>query len=745
MTTYERFKLALTSLDGTQWRIFEQLAHAFMADEYSRLRPMASMAGDQGADAMLFFTPDDPRVALQYSVRQDWSAKIRETCKRIKETSPDTNVLIYLTNQTIGPAANAARKSMREEYSLYVDVRDVEWFLTNRNAGARASAEIEEFCRRLGSAAATPDVSGHAQALDDLESKAAFVYLNLQWQDDTREKGLTRLCFDAVVRSVLRDTTSDDGNRMQRSAIYEHVRQLLPAHPFPILTAQVDGSLKRLSKIHIRHWQKLDEFCLTFDERLRLAGRVDEMKVLDNSLVAALRETIAVAAAEAGIDVSATLEATVNRSRSVLERVLLDRGEVFASAVAHEQETFVRFEDVEAVVYKDLEGRGMPEGVDPRLIASAVQSVLGAPNEDTRVYLRGLADTYTLFAFMRETPDVQSAIVKIFTDGDIWLDTSHILFLLAEQLVEEPGRDHTLMLGAAIEAGLHLHVTAGVIDEVLSHIKVCQGYYRSLRTTGAYGKVPLLFSAFVSAGQDPNGFEKWIELFIGDNRPDDDLESFLWESHRIRVSDLIDYASRADEPLRAAVNEIWQLARDVKDQRAIEAGGVPLDPGSRALLISHDVETWLGVVVRRKEKREGRAAFGFKTWWLTLDGTAFRMSAELKSWIDTKPPASPAMTTDFMLSYLSVGPVRARLNKRTEEALPLMFNMQMLDVVPPELLEIAELLRRELAQLPAHVVARKIRDTIDEARQLLGPMAKRGETGLSQEIIERLVDRARVR
>lgn len=41
------------------------------------------------------------------------------------------------------------------------------------------------------------------------------------------------------------------------------------------------------------------------------------------------------------------------------------------------------------------------------------------PPEEVRAFLRSLADTYTLFAFMRETPDVQSAIVKIFSDGDI--------------------------------------------------------------------------------------------------------------------------------------------------------------------------------------------------------------------------------------------------------------------------------------------------------------------------------------
>ncbi len=85
-------------LDGTQWRLFEQLAQAFVADEHPSLRPLASMSGDDGMDGGLFLLEDDPSVAVQYSVRKDWAAKIRETRDRLKKTAPSVHVLIYLTN-----------------------------------------------------------------------------------------------------------------------------------------------------------------------------------------------------------------------------------------------------------------------------------------------------------------------------------------------------------------------------------------------------------------------------------------------------------------------------------------------------------------------------------------------------------------------------------------------------------------------------------------------------------------------
>jgi hypothetical protein len=113
--------------------------------------------------------------------------------------------------------------------------------------------------------------------------------------------------------------------------------------------------------------------------------------------------------------------------------------------------------------------------------------------------------------------------------------------------------------------------------------------------------------------------------------------------------------------------------------------------------------------------------------------------------VKEKPPASPAISPDFMLNYLAVGPVRLRLSKRTEETLPLMMNMSVLDAVPPALIELADELRANLQGLQPHVVARKIRDTLDEARLLLGPQARAGEAGLSDDVKRRLIEQAKAR
>ncbi|PZF81586.1 hypothetical protein [Jiangella anatolica] len=746
----ERFEVALTGLEGTQWRLFERVATVFLADELPSLRPTASESGDLGADGLLFQVEDDPSVLVQMSVRKDWQAKINETCTRIKVTFPEVRVLIFITNQLTGGEHAKARKNVREKHKIHLDPRDREWFVTHRNDSSATIAEAEELARQIVDpmlAAPVAAIERQAQALDDLEAKAAFLYLGLQWADDNKEKGLTKLCFEAIVRSILRDTTSDDGQRMVRETIHEHTRKLLPAHNVDVLRTQVNGALSRLSdrnRRYIRHWKKIDEFCLTWDERLRLAERLTQLQALDESLRRELRRAVATSAAENSAEIltEKDLDDLVDFSRAVIERVLLDRGEAFASAVTHELGEEVKYTDIEAIVDKVIVQRSIAPKIPAHVLAATIQSLLIEPPEAVRRYLRNLADTYTLFAFMRETPDVQSAVVKMFSDADLWLDTNVVLPLLAEELLDLGSRSHTQLLSASREAGLQLYITEGVLEELVTHIHRSNVYASALRGGGgAEGRPPFLYTAYKLAGRDTSTFGQWLENFCGRER-EADLLDYLEEEHGISLSPLTDFANKASTELRGAVAEIWHEARDARDERNAAIGLPAMDSITRDKLVAHDVENYVGIAMRRQERGERRSAFGYRSWWLTLAGTAFRVAAQLPSRIVEKPPASPAMSPDFMLNYLSIGPVRSRLSRSSEESLPLMLNMSVMDAVPPDLIELADELRSQLQGLAPRIVRRKIRETLEDAKRLMGPTAAAGEIGLTEDVKRRLIEHA---
>jgi hypothetical protein len=151
MTTTEvspqRLELALKMLRPTDWERFERLASAFLASEWPEIRTVAAAGGgDDGRDAELFSPSGATNVVIQYSVRVDWVAKINQTVVRLKKTMPDSKILVYVSNQTIGAKADESKKELLEQ-GIFLDVRDQSWFLERLNTDSNRTAAATELAR----------------------------------------------------------------------------------------------------------------------------------------------------------------------------------------------------------------------------------------------------------------------------------------------------------------------------------------------------------------------------------------------------------------------------------------------------------------------------------------------------------------------------------------------------------------------------------------------------------------------
>lgn len=195
-----RFELALERLNANSWSRFEQFASAFLTKDFPNIRTVASPGGDGGRDAELYSPEDEPTVVLQYSVTPNWKPKIKNTAKRVSTNLCNTRELIYVTNQVIGAKADDLRREIRKEYKLSLDVRDRSYFLDRYASDARLEAEAAQLSREIVDPylESREIIERKAQALSEGESRAALVFLEMQWEDDTRGKGLTRLAFDGL-------------------------------------------------------------------------------------------------------------------------------------------------------------------------------------------------------------------------------------------------------------------------------------------------------------------------------------------------------------------------------------------------------------------------------------------------------------------------------------------------------------------------------------------------------------------
>jgi len=706
------FKLALERLQASDWAHFERLCSDFLSTELPSLRTMAAPSGDGGRDSELFSSEANPLVAIQYSVAKDWRAKIRRTAARLREKHPNARVLIYMSNKEIGGQADNVKRELIQD-GLMLDPRDRNWFLER----ALTDAVRENAARQLIDSIARPYLVGEevinkpTSPLTSGEAKAALVYLGLQWQDDITEKGLTKLSFDALVRAALRQTHSD--RRMSRQQVRDAVSDALPSTERQSLDHQVDRALQRLTKRFIRHWQQADEFCLKHDEYQRMLDRLAEKETEEIEFNLVVEKHCINCLDELDSSHEQDLIDLKDRVVRVLEQLLLKRGEAFVEAVLAESSVRVGFSELADLILEDIAANPPNSDITehyPKLVATNIQALLSEPAESTNLYLRRLSNSYTLLSFLNQTPDVQSATRKLFSYGTIWIDTTVLLPLIAEQLEEdENARKLTRIFCSCIKAGVELRVTTGIVQEVNAHMNnalMCSQYQ-----PGAWrGRTPYLYYQYLITGGSPAAFSKWLSLLRGSERPEDDIIQFLGDVFGMKCEDLDEAALEVDDELRWALDRLWTEAHNNRRRHAQQT-----DDETTRILIKHDVETYLGVVALRKN--EEVSELGYRHWLLTLDRNAWEIRDLLREEFKDHTPPSPLLSLSFLLNNMTFGPSRSQVGKEAELRLPLILDVEMSESFPHDIIQIADNVRRENDGLPEYVIRRKVRDAIDSARR----------------------------
>lgn len=728
-----RLDFALDLLKPTDWRRFEQFASSFLVNEFPGLVDMSAASGDGGRDAEVLSLADDPTQFFQYSVTQDWAQKIRDTAKRLNETHPDAQVLVYASPKRIGAEADSLKQELRKLHRLHLEIRDKHYFTVRYSSSHITEAASESLAGDvvdpyLASKGVKPN-SG--SVLSFSETRAAHLFLMLQLKDDTGEKGLTKLSFEAVVRSILANT--DANNRISRTDLLGLAKGLLTGLAEPRVEELTLAALARLIKrqvVRIHH--KDDSVCLSFEESTRVREQLATCE-LDEGALDEQIGLVARAELPEGADAK-DIASVVIRARRILGRCLYARAETFASAVLGDRVSEFALDHLQELILRDLNTfppkKGAHEG-DPQVLHGIISGVLNDTAAPVYRYLKGLADAYTLMAFLSSTPDVQTAVHKIFSHGEIWLDTTIILPMLAEELLDDNQGRIQRILAMTRQAGIDLHTTTGVLEELASHINRAVTYTR-LPPAIWEGGIPFIFEAYVRCGKDPNAFSQWVETLMGDARPVEDLSAFIEERFGIKTRDLTKEVEEAEPQLRNALDTIWLELHEKRRSRSAESEhGRELDPLTVLRLAKHDTESYLGVVQRRTT--ETATPLGFKCWWLTFDRSALKVADALKDW-GIQPPSSPVLSIDFLSQYLSLGPVRGRVPKNEIQELPLAIEPRLVAFLTPELLEQAKQIRLSLAGLPERVIARKVRDHLDAERRRMGPLADRGTNAVFDEI-----------
>lgn len=710
------FKLSFELLESSDWAIFERLCSAFLSVEHGTLRTMANPSGDGGRDSELFCPSEKPIIVAQYSIQENWRDKIKKTSERLLKEFPSVHIFIYLSNQVIGAGADDLRVLLMNK-NIYLDIRDRNWFLERATIGEARQVAAEEMIKRI----ALPYLQGEkiinrsSSPLSAEEERAALLYLGLQWQDDIKQKGLTKLSYDALVRAALRHTDSD--HRLSRGNIHSIIKGYLPSRDESGLEKQVDDALERLSKRFIKYWNRNDEFCLSHEEHTRIIDKLAEQENEEKELSEEVGHHCESCLAEIDEASFTDLKDLRVRVPRIIERFLLKKGEIFASAVMTDTVRKIGFNDIDDIIIADINAHRPQTKIIqhyPTVVRTIIKMVLSESTPVTQRYLRKLSNSYTLFSFLRETPDVQSATRKIFSYGKVWLDTTVILPVIAEQFEEDVNqRRFTKLFITSSKAGIELRVTSGVLQEIISHMKRALACSK-IPASSWQGRIPFLYYRYISSGGIPMEFESNLSIFRGDERPEEDIAGFLNDCLGIERESLAIEAETIESDLRIAVERLWTEAHKQRRQHVTP----DYDESTTNQLIQHDVETYLGVISLRRE--ETTTELGYKHWLLTLDKIAWQIRDKLKEEFPNKYIASPLLSLDFLANNLTFGPEREKLTASDEESLPLVLDAEIRESASEDIIGIADSVRKENEGLSDYTIKRKVRDACDKARRRRG-------------------------
>lgn len=707
----DQLRVALNNLRPGDWDAFEDFAGSFLLSDFPTLRPIAG-TNDKGRDGVLFAPdPQHPSaVVLQYSLVEDWRSKILNTLTRLNEKDIPCAVLVYATSRHIGPDSDALEKELRER-GIHLSMRDREWWVirAGRDEITRhATEQIKALV--LGRMLDTPS-SAVDHDLSRGEVETGLFYLEMHLRDADRDRSLTRVAFEAFALASLRHTDAD--TRKARDDILDEVASEFPSNQRQRVDQLTLAALTRL-KANRRVTVSVSDatYALHHNERQRLlnlaAQRTLDAEALDRDLADHLGQ-----AAEALDYPEDTLKKSliVGVLRRVFETIAVEFGNAFAEAVTHNSVDLPRaevYDIVERLLINDARTLSMLEmkQLDTfNLLAEAATQTLLSPAPAVARYLQDLSELYTLRAFLREAPDVQKVVDKLFSRGQLVLDTTVVLPVFVETLLPEGQQNYTNLLKGAKSAGMSLFCTAGVFNEAARHLQnslLCHRLGSSWR-----GPTPMVLDRWRSL-RPQDDIRTFVEGFLGEE-PERDVEDFLVQTLGVERQDLSPDVERTfDLATRSRITELWRARKRAATQE--------LD-----LLLRHDVEMYLGVLALRKG--QPTSVLGHEAWWVTLETNALALRGlAQKEGIDLR--SDPVMHPNFLSHLLAIGPTRRKLTNDERHRLPFLLTEQTSPWAIPELADVASEIRQEYGGRPEYFLRRKLRERLNALKAGRGPLTE---------------------
>lgn len=718
MISTDRIRYGLSLLKPEHGTMFEEFVNKFFATEFPNIRPVGQIH-DKGRDAFIYHADGESDIFFQSSVTTSWKTKIKDTIEALKKNNFTIRELVYCTNQDLRKDLDDLKQTWRKS-GISIDIRDTNYFSIYATTSIEKSAIAESLCKivvdpKLADKGIIDSKIGVALSTEDQKIAVTFLEMNLKNSSDSRN--LTKLSIESLITFTLRDSTPE--STVERNKIHQKIMELCPNADRQRLISQIDGAIDRfVSKDVIKHHGKNDSFTLSFNKKKEVNDGLQKLMLEQYDLELAAKDVIEYVLKELEIDFSVPYDLLIEDAMVVLDYLIVKKGRLASLALVGKG----TFGSSKEPLIEMVEGmvKSSPSVLKSQSILSIVQIIdilpeiviellrSSSPAVINRIKIS--ADAYCLLFFMRESNDIQENINKIFSGSKVLVDTSVIVPCMAEQSFPKEKKRLSNLIRAASKMGITFFLGDDVLNELQTHLdRMRYSYYnhaeRQLTTLGSSRTENLhysIISGYLEAKRIENyegSFEDFIKQFRGERNPNADLIEYLHEELDIRFDDNLN--SEMEKIPYEDIGSLIEEWKSVKPQRPW------MDTDAYNTLVYHDVKAFL-VIQRFRSGIAMGAVQGEKYWWLTFDGSGFRMDRKFSG------SNSICMSPEFFSRYVSLLP-HQETGSSFATLLPIFLEAAKLGLVPAELRAKAEEIYSSMQGQKEYVIRRRLRDMVHQA------------------------------
>ena len=667
---------------------FERYANAFLVDDYPDLQPLGGKK-DKGMDARVYNNETGKtELVVQSCVSPATTArtKVLGTIKKVKDNMPE--VLIYCTPAVVATALDETKRELRKQYKITLEICDAPWFTQRQKISPNRISLSEQYAKTVLAPLIEelqPDRL-YSLVLSQKEERVAIQYLEAVNLDRSKESNLTKNIFDGLIACVTRD--SDPPHKAySEEEIVSAVRAMFPSSHADRIKNIVPARIRKLENKKALHFDtSASGYVLSYPYREKVQGNIQKAQDQEVNFLAALSSAVKTTAEDKEIDYEFSAGGIVEIGHQCVLWYLNEQ-----SDMSNPSSELLNILNTEKLVetYLDKAARPSPqknEVIDRAIILDllphALYVTLKSEDQEIAKYLRSKADLFIIRSFLQVTPEVQEACRKLLSRDVLYLDTTILVWCIAESYSLSERRPLLETLKAARNLGFKLRTWVPYIEELVSHLKgpvllEWHNHFQGMpenQLEPMLRTAPTLLRVFHRWIEEKGGsLENVVEEIIGKTNVLENAVEFLKEEFGIQSQEF-QLEGGLDEEKQGIYGE-W-LNRKRRHE------GMPDD--RFYLLVKNDVNSYVSILNLRRQNRLEGPSYGQKIWYLTFDRMPARIARVLS--LDRDAVYDVTMNLSYLMNCVAT---LANVGERdiSNELLPATTILDESEMVPSEIRE----------------------------------------------------------